>query len=61
MDKPWYKRNIDETLYFTVFQYVNLMQNPQLLISTVFGNQNRKDVVLKGMRSLILMLLYRLQ
>ncbi|CAF1238335.1 unnamed protein product [Adineta steineri] len=48
MDKPWYKRNTKEILYLTVFPRVNIMQNPQLLVPTIFGNHNRKDVTLKG-------------
>ncbi|CAF3707777.1 unnamed protein product [Rotaria sp. Silwood1] len=38
----------NETLYLTVFPRVNLLNNPQCLISSVFGNHNRKDVTLKG-------------
>ncbi|CAF4171843.1 unnamed protein product [Adineta steineri] len=48
MDKPWYKRNTKEILYLTVFPRVNIMQNPQLLVPTLFSNHNRKDVTLKG-------------
>ncbi|CAF1183232.1 unnamed protein product [Rotaria sordida] len=48
IDKSWYKPNTRETKYLTVFPRVNLLQNPQCLISTMFGNQNRKDIVLKG-------------
>ncbi|CAF1115165.1 unnamed protein product [Rotaria sordida] len=48
IDKPWYKRNKNETLYLTVFPRVNLLNNPQCLMSSIFGNHNRKDVTLKG-------------
>ena len=48
IDKPWYKPNTRETRYLTVFPRVNLLQNPQCLQPTIFGNQNRKDITLKG-------------
>jgi hypothetical protein len=48
IDKPWYKPNSRETRYLTIFPRVNLLQNPQCLVSTIFGNQNRKDLTLKG-------------
>ena len=48
IDKPWYKRNIKEILYFTVFPHANLLHDSSLLTSTLFGNHNRKDVTLKG-------------
>lgn len=48
IDKPWYKKNINELLYLTVFPRVNLSRIPQCLTSTMFGNHNRKDVSLKG-------------
>jgi hypothetical protein len=48
IDKSWYKRNKIETKYITVFPHVNLLQNPQCLQTTVFGNQSKKDIILKG-------------
>ncbi|CAF3596009.1 unnamed protein product [Rotaria sp. Silwood1] len=48
IDKPWYKPNTRETRYLTIFPRVNLLQYPQCLLSTIFGNQNRKDITLKG-------------
>lgn len=48
IDKPWYKRNKNEILYLTVFPRVNLSNNPQCFVSSIFGNHNRKDVNLKG-------------
>jgi hypothetical protein len=48
IDKPWYKPNSRETRYLTIFPRVNLLQNPQCLVSTIFGNQNRKDITLRG-------------
>ncbi|CAF1398097.1 unnamed protein product [Rotaria sp. Silwood1] len=48
IDKPWYKPNIRETKYLTIFPRVNLLQNPQCLLSTIFEKQNRKDIKLKG-------------
>ncbi|CAF1433430.1 unnamed protein product [Rotaria sp. Silwood1] len=48
IDKPWYKRNTNEILWLTVFPYVNLLNNPQFLTSSIFGNHNRKHVTLKG-------------
>ncbi|CAF0768165.1 unnamed protein product [Adineta ricciae] len=48
VDKPWYKPNTRETQYITVYPRVNLLQMPQCLISTYFGSQNRKNVILKG-------------
>ncbi|CAF1172439.1 unnamed protein product [Adineta steineri] len=48
IDKVWYKSNTRETRYLSVFPHVNLLQNPQCLISTTFGNKNRKDIILKG-------------
>ena len=48
IDKPWYKPNKRETKYLRVFPRVNLLQNPQCLVSTIFGNRNRKDITLKG-------------
>ncbi|CAF1372923.1 unnamed protein product [Rotaria sordida] len=48
IDKPWYKPNTRETRYLTIFPRVNLLHNPQCLLSTIFGNQNRKDIKLKG-------------
>ena len=48
IDKPWYKPNTRETRYLTVYPRVNLLQNPQCLVPTIFGNHNRKDIILKG-------------
>jgi hypothetical protein len=48
IDKPWYKANTKETRYLTVYPRVNLLQNPQCLQPTIFKNQNRKDITLKG-------------
>ncbi|CAF3909892.1 unnamed protein product [Rotaria sp. Silwood1] len=48
VDKPWYKRNTNETLNLIVFPCVNLLNNPQCLISSIFGGYNRKDVTLQG-------------
>jgi hypothetical protein len=48
IDKPWYKRNTNETLHLTIFPHVNLMHNPQYLTPISFDNHNRKDVTLKG-------------
>ncbi|CAF1232387.1 unnamed protein product [Rotaria magnacalcarata] len=48
IDKPWYKRNADETLYLTVFPHINLSSNPQCLAPSLFGDHNRKDVTVKG-------------
>ncbi|CAF1485855.1 unnamed protein product [Adineta steineri] len=42
------KRHINNIVYLTVFPRVNIMQNPQLLVPTLFNNHNRKDVTLKG-------------
>ncbi|UJR11501.1 hypothetical protein I4U23_015682 [Adineta vaga] len=46
--KPWYKLNTKETKYITVFPCVNLLRNPQCLRTTLFGNQNRKEINFKG-------------
>lgn len=48
IDKPWYKPNTRETQYLIVFPRVNLLQNPQCLVPSAFGHQNRKDIALKG-------------
>ncbi|CAF3293025.1 unnamed protein product [Rotaria socialis] len=48
IDKPWYKRNTDETLYLAVFPHINLSSNPQCLMPYLFGDHNRKDVTVKG-------------
>ncbi|CAF1552424.1 unnamed protein product, partial [Adineta steineri] len=48
IEKTWYKPNKRETRYLTIFPRVNLLHNPQCLISTIFGNENRKDIKLKG-------------
>jgi hypothetical protein len=48
IDKPWYKPNKRETKYLTVYPRVNLLHNPQCLQANIFGNHNRKDIILKG-------------
>ncbi|CAF1377406.1 unnamed protein product [Didymodactylos carnosus] len=48
LDKPWYKPNTRQTFYITVFPRVNLLHIPNILMSTIYGNQNRKDISLKG-------------
>jgi hypothetical protein len=48
IDKPWYKPNIRENRYIMIYPRVNLLQNPQCLLSTIFGKQNRKEIILKG-------------
>jgi hypothetical protein len=47
IDKPWYRPNTKETKYLTVYPCVNLLENPQCLSSSIFENQNRKDITLK--------------
>ncbi|UJR11045.1 hypothetical protein I4U23_015229 [Adineta vaga] len=48
IDKPWYKPNTRETQYLSVYPRVNLLHMPQCLVSTCFGNQNRKHITLRG-------------
>ncbi|CAF3793274.1 unnamed protein product [Rotaria sp. Silwood1] len=48
IDKPWYKINRTETLYFTVIPRVNLLENPQYLTRFLFGSHNQKELSLKG-------------
>jgi len=48
IDKPWYKSNTRENRYIMIYPRVNLLQNPQCLLSTIFGKQNRKEIILKG-------------
>ncbi|CAF2828670.1 unnamed protein product [Rotaria sp. Silwood2] len=48
IDKPWYKRNINETLWLTVFPHINLLSSPECLRPSIFANHNRKHVTLKG-------------
>lgn len=48
IDKPWYKPNTKERRYITIYPRVNLLHNPQSLQPTTFGNQNRRDIILKG-------------
>ncbi|CAF1121202.1 unnamed protein product [Adineta steineri] len=48
IEKPWYKRNIRENRYITVFPSVNLLAQQQCLTGSTFGNHNRKDIILKG-------------
>ena len=48
IDRPWYKPNIRELRYLTVYPHVNLLQNPLCLQSTIFGNHNRKEITIKG-------------
>jgi sporulation-control protein spo0M len=47
IDKAWYKSNTRENRYITVSPRVNILQ-PNYSMATVFGNHNRKDMVLKG-------------
>ena len=51
--RAWYRLNIKETRYITIFPRVNLVQNPRCLTTTLFGNQNRKEISLKGTLSKI--------
>lgn len=46
--RAWYRPNTRETRYITIFPRVNLVQNPRCLTTTLFGNQNRKEISLKG-------------
>ena len=46
--RPWYKPNIRELRYLTIYPHVNLLANPQCLQSTIFGNHNRKEITIKG-------------
>ena len=48
IDKPWYKHNTRANRYITVFPHVNLLQQPNCMVPTMFGNQNRKDIIVKG-------------
>ncbi|CAF1133618.1 unnamed protein product [Didymodactylos carnosus] len=48
LNKPWYKPNTRQTFYITVFPRVNLLHITNIFLSTIYGNQNRKDVTLKG-------------
>ncbi|CAF0937716.1 unnamed protein product [Adineta ricciae] len=48
IDKPWYKHNVSEFLYLTVFPRIDLLQSAHLLTPTMFSKQNRKDVTLRG-------------
>ena len=48
IDKPWYKPNTRQTKYLTIYPRVNLLSNPQCLTLTRFGNENRKEINLKG-------------
>ncbi|CAF1089519.1 unnamed protein product [Adineta steineri] len=48
IDKISYRSNTRETPYLNIYPRVNLLQNPQCLISTTFDNKNKKDVILKG-------------
>jgi len=47
IDKPWYKPNTKETRSWTVYPPVTLLQHPQYLLSTIFGNPNAKKITLK--------------
>ncbi|CAF1468822.1 unnamed protein product [Adineta steineri] len=53
IDKAWYKRKLQETRYIGVFPHINLLQQPNLLKPTIFGNHNRKDIIIKGVLSKI--------
>jgi hypothetical protein len=48
IDKAWYKPNTRENRYITIFPRVNLLQQPQNLMATMFGSRDRKDITLKG-------------
>ncbi|CAF1221266.1 unnamed protein product [Rotaria sp. Silwood1] len=54
IDKPWYQRNEAENLYLTVFPRVNPSNHLEYLTPSIFGNHNRKDVILKvNMKKLV--------
>ena len=48
IDRPWYKPNIRELRYLTIYPRLNVLQNPQCLQSIIFKNENRKEMTLKG-------------
>jgi hypothetical protein len=48
IDKPWYKHNTRANRYIRVYPHVNLLQKPNCMMPTMFGNQNRKDIIVKG-------------
>jgi len=48
IDKPWYESNTREKRYIMIYPHVNLLQNSQCLLSTIFRKHNRKEIRLKG-------------
>jgi hypothetical protein len=48
IDKPWYKAQGWERKYLTIFPHVNLLKNPQCLLSYIFGNSNKQDIHLRS-------------
>jgi len=48
IDKPWYKSNIKQRKYITIYPRVNLLENPLCLLSNRFENENRKEIYLRG-------------
>ncbi|CAF1513023.1 unnamed protein product [Adineta steineri] len=48
VDKAWYKANTQENKYITIYPHVNIKKTPNFLQPTMFGDQNRKDIVVQG-------------
>ncbi|CAF1277312.1 unnamed protein product [Rotaria sordida] len=46
--KPWYTSNIKYRKYLTVHPRVNLLENPQCLLPSIFKFDNRKGIKLKA-------------
>ena len=44
----WYKRNTKQTVNVTIYPHVNLLDDMNCLLLTRFGNENRKDLCLRG-------------
>jgi hypothetical protein len=48
VDKSAHKPNTSEERYIIVYPRVNLLQNPQYLLSATFENQSRSEIIFKG-------------
>ncbi|CAF1457252.1 unnamed protein product [Adineta steineri] len=48
VDKAWHKANTQENKYITIYPHVNIKKTPIFLQPTMFGDQNRKDIVVQG-------------
>lgn len=48
IEKSWYKSNIKEVRYLTIYPRIDLLANSQWLQPSLFEYENRKKVLLKG-------------